>query len=132
MIAEIKGSLLRIEQQEPLIQGTVGQTLGVRLSEEWAGLTVTAVFSAGSVARDVAVTGDGLVIPWELLAEPEHTLFLNFHGAAPGEAKEDGEGLQIMRTLAKNMAFLMKSIALGKEKYGLPEKEEWIGTNFIR
>ena len=76
MIAEIKGSLLRIEQQEPLIQGTVGQTLGVRLSEEWAGLTVTAVFSAGSVARDVAVTGDGLVIPWELLAEPEHTLFL--------------------------------------------------------
>ena len=54
------------------------------------------------------------------------------HGATAGEAKEDGEGLQTMRTLAKNMAFLIKSISLGKEKYGLPEKEERIGTNYIR
>lgn len=54
------------------------------------------------------------------------------HGAAPGQAAEDEEGLQIMRTLARNMAFLMKSIALGKEKYGLPEKEPWKPTNFIR
>ena len=37
-----------------------------------------------------------------------------------------------MRTLARNMTFLMKSIALGKEKYGLPEKEEWQPTHFIR
>ncbi len=54
------------------------------------------------------------------------------HGAAPGQAAEDAEGLQIMRTLARNMAFLMKSIALGKEKYGVPEKEPWTPTNFIR
>ena len=54
------------------------------------------------------------------------------HGAAPGEAREDAEGLQTMRTLAKNMSFLIKSIALGKEKFGLPEREEQIGTNFIR
>lgn len=54
------------------------------------------------------------------------------HGAAPGEAKEDAEGLQTMRTLAKNMSFLMKSIALGKEKYGLPEKEKTARTNFVR
>jgi len=54
------------------------------------------------------------------------------HGAAPGEAAEDAEGLQTMRTLARNMAFLMKSIALGKEKYGLPEKEAPARTNFIR
>ena len=54
------------------------------------------------------------------------------HGAAPGEAVEDGEGLQQMRTLASNMAFLMKSIALGREKYGLPEKEAPVRTNFIR
>ena len=53
------------------------------------------------------------------------------HGAAPGEAAEDKEGLQTMRALARNMAFLMKSIALGKEKYGLPEKEERVWTNFI-
>lgn len=54
------------------------------------------------------------------------------HGAARGEAAQDGEGMQMMRTLARNMAFLIKSIALGKEKYGLPEKEPFCGTNFIR
>ena len=54
------------------------------------------------------------------------------HGAAPGEAREDAEGLQTMRTLAKNMTFLMKSIALGKEQFGLPEKEVPQRTNFIR
>ncbi len=54
------------------------------------------------------------------------------HGGAPGQAAEDAEGLQTMRTLARNMAFLMKSIALGKEKYGLPEKEPHQFTNFIR
>ena len=52
-------------------------------------------------------------------------------GRAPGEAEQDAEGLQIMRTLARNMAFLMKSIALGKEKYGLPPKEEHAWTHFI-
>ena len=54
------------------------------------------------------------------------------HGRAQGEAQGDAEGLQTMRVLARNMAFLMKSIALGKEKYGLPEKEDWIPTHFIR
>ena len=53
------------------------------------------------------------------------------HGCAPGEAEEDAEGLQTMRTLAKSMTFLMKSIALGKERYGLPEKEQPVQTNFI-
>lgn len=54
------------------------------------------------------------------------------HGREAGEAAGDAEGLQGMRTLARNMTFLMKSIALGKEKYGLPEKEPFIRTNFIR
>lgn len=54
------------------------------------------------------------------------------HGRAPGESAQDAEGLQTMRTLARNMTFLMKSIALGKEKYGLPEKEAPQRTNFIR
>ena len=54
------------------------------------------------------------------------------HGRAPGEAAEDAEGLQTMRTLAHNMAFLIKSIALGKEAFGLPEKEEHAWTHFIR
>lgn len=54
------------------------------------------------------------------------------HGRTAGEAEQDAEGLQIMRTLAGNMSFLMKSISLGKEKYGLPKKEEAQRTNFIR
>lgn len=54
------------------------------------------------------------------------------HGRDPGEAVQDGEGLQTMRTLAANMAFLMKSIALGREQFGLPEKEPLCRTNFIR
>ena len=54
------------------------------------------------------------------------------HGAAPGESAQDIEGMQGMRTLARNMTFMMKSFALGKEKYGLPEKEKTIFTNFIR
>lgn len=54
------------------------------------------------------------------------------HGAAPGEAVQDIEGMQGMRTLARNMTFMMKSFALGKEKYGLPEKEKTTFTNFIR
>ncbi|MBA4384974.1 MAG: flavodoxin family protein [Anaerolinea sp.] len=54
------------------------------------------------------------------------------HGYTPEEVRKDEEGLQTMRTLGKNMAFLIKSIALGKEQFGLPEKEARIGTNFIR
>jgi len=53
------------------------------------------------------------------------------HGRTPGEAAKDLEGLQTMRVLAKNMTFLMKSIALGKEKFGLPDKEEHLWTHFI-
>ena len=55
----------------------------------------------------------------------------SIHGRTPGEAQQDEEGKQTMRVLARNMAFLMKSIALGKEKYGLPDIEKHIFTNFI-
>ena len=54
------------------------------------------------------------------------------HGREPGEALQDEEGLQTMRVLARNMSFLIKSIHDGKEKYGLPEKEVFHRTNFIR
>lgn len=56
----------------------------------------------------------------------------SIHGREQGQAEMDEEGRQTMRVLARNMSFLMKSIALGKEKYGLPEKEEHIWTHFIR
>ena len=54
------------------------------------------------------------------------------HGYTPEDVKKDEEGLQIMRVLGKNMAFLIKSIQLGKEKYGLPKKEQHVFTPFIR
>ena len=54
------------------------------------------------------------------------------HGNCAADALQDGEGLQTMRTLGKNMAFLMKAIALGKEQYPVPEREPGIRTNFIR
>ncbi len=54
------------------------------------------------------------------------------HGAKAGECEADGEGLQTMRTLGHNMAFLVKSIDLGRKAYGLPEKEGKIATNFVR
>lgn len=56
----------------------------------------------------------------------------SIHGRGPGEASSDEEGMQTMRVLARNMAFLMKSIALGKDAYGLPKPEAKILTNFIR
>ena len=54
------------------------------------------------------------------------------HGRAPGEAAQDLEGIATVRNLAKNMTFLMKSIALGKEKFGLPEPDPVSPTHFIR
>lgn len=56
----------------------------------------------------------------------------SIHGRAQGEANQDEEGKQTMRVLARNMTFLMKSISLGKEKFGLPKTEEHAWTHFIR
>ena len=56
----------------------------------------------------------------------------SIHGNNAQEAAQDAEGLQVMRTLGRNVAFLVKSIAFGKEAMGLPEKEKRVGTNFIR
>ena len=56
----------------------------------------------------------------------------SIHGSMPGEAELDAEGMRVMRTLAKNMVFLMRSIDLGKKTYGLPEREPKAFTNFIR
>jgi len=54
------------------------------------------------------------------------------HGRLPGDAEQDGEGLQTMRTLGRNMAFLLKSIELGKKEFDIPQKEKGIVTSFIR
>lgn len=56
----------------------------------------------------------------------------NIYGWEPGEGSVDAEGRQVMRVLARNMLFLMKSIALGRAEIGLPEEEERVWTNFTR
>lgn len=53
------------------------------------------------------------------------------HGSKKEDVLKDKEGLQTMRNLGKNIAFLIKSIALGKEKYSLPKNEEKIVTSFV-
>lgn len=56
----------------------------------------------------------------------------SIHGREPGQAEMDEEGKQTMRVLARNMSFLIRSIALGKKEYGLPKTEPWTPTHFIR
>lgn len=52
------------------------------------------------------------------------------HGRVPGEALQDAEGLQVMRTLGKNMAWLLKNLKAGAQPY--PEAEAPVMTSFIR
>ena len=59
------------------------------------------------------------------------TYWNNVHGFTAEDVKKDLEGLQVMRNLARNMSFLIKAIADGKEKYGLPEVERGAFTNFM-
>ncbi len=80
MHAKVTGNLLEIQNQSPLTQGTVGQTLSAAFSADWVGLSVTAIFSAGALTRDVLGSDGFFTIPWELLAEAQHELTLNFHG----------------------------------------------------
>ena len=57
----------------------------------------------------------------------------NIYGWEPGEGKVDLEGRQVMRVLARNMVFLMKSISLGKKEIGIPQPEDTrVWTNFTR
>ncbi len=94
------------------------------------------VGAAVAVARrgGCSVTFDGLNKYFTIAGMPvaSSCYWNSVHGTRPGEAAQDAEGLRTVRVLAQNMAFLMKSIALGKEKYGLPEYEPHVSTNFIR
>lgn len=56
----------------------------------------------------------------------------NIYGWEPGEGKVDDEGRQVMRVLARNIVFMMNSIALGKKELGLPPTEDRVWTNFTR
>ena len=91
MLARIKGKQPNIQNRSKLVQGTVGERISLEFSEEWSSLAVTAVFSAGTLTRDVIVCGEEITVPWELLAEANHTLCLGFHGVSP-------DGSTVLRT----------------------------------
>lgn len=94
------------------------------------------VGAAVAVARrgDVSATYDELNKYFAISGMPIATgqYWNAVYGREKGEAAQDEEGMQTMRTLARNMVFLMKSIALGKEQYGVPQREPFQRTNFIR
>ena len=81
MIAQLSKNLLTLEEQTQLVQGSVGETVKLKRSDDWMKRTATAVFSNGERMRDVIVSGETLLIPWELLQEEGRRLTLNFHGA---------------------------------------------------
>ena len=54
------------------------------------------------------------------------------HGAKPGQAAEDAEGIRTVRNLAKNMAYMIKAFAAARDTVELPENEPKVFTNFIR
>ena len=58
------------------------------------------------------------------------TYWNQVHGFSADDVKKDAEGLQTMRNLARNMAFMIRAIADAKEKYGLPEMEHSSFTSF--
>lgn len=59
------------------------------------------------------------------------TYWNEVHGYTAEDVERDKEGIQTMRNLGRNMAFLMKAIAAEKEKNGLPKQEKGVFTNFL-
>lgn len=104
MLALIREKQLLIRNNSQPVQGSVGETLRMRFSEDWEGLSITAVFSAGDIRRDVAVEGETLTIPWELYVAEGRALLLNFHGAK-------GDGSIVRRTPRVSLGYIRRSDA---------------------
>ncbi len=95
---------------------------------------------AGKPAAGVAICRRGgataalqtLIMPFQMMNMPVVTSqYWNIaYGREPGQAERDIEGMQTMRTLARNMAYLLKQIHSGKEQR--PEREPWKPMHFIR
>lgn len=93
------------------------------------GAAVVAVRRSGGVPTFEQLNN---YINYSEMLMPTSSYWNVIHGAKAGEALQDGEGVQIMRTLGKNMAWLLKLVENGKGKVNEPELENKIFTNFIR
>lgn len=93
------------------------------------GATVVAVRRSGGVTTFDQM--NHYVLYSEMLV-PTSNYWNVIHGAKPGEAGQDEEGVQIMRVLGKNMAWLLKLVENGKGQVVAPEKENKVFMNFIR
>ncbi|GFR36663.1 flavodoxin family protein [Thermobrachium celere] len=93
------------------------------------GASVVAVRRSGGVATFNQLNN---YINYAEMLMPSSNYWNVIHGAKPGEVLQDEEGVQIMRILGKNMAYLLKLVEYGKEKVKASEKEKKIYTNFIR
>ena len=113
MKAHIIGKQLGVKNNSQLIQGTVGEEMLVAFSDDWAGLAKTAVFSNGVISRDVIVAEDKIILPWELLTEPDCELCLGFHGAAP-------DGSIVKRTNVVCLGTIRPSLEPSKEEPEVP------------
>ena len=107
----------------PVYYGSANATLIAFLTRLFYSTPFDKTMKVGAINKFFAISG----MP---IASSQY--WNSIHGREMGEASQDEEGLQTMRVLARNMSFLMKCIHDGKEKYGLPEKEEFHRTNFIR
>lgn len=93
------------------------------------GAAVTAVRRSGGVS-----TLDGLYhyLNYSEMLIPASNYWNVIHGLKPGQAEEDGEGMQIMEVLGQNMAWLLKLMEYGKDAVPAPEMVKKTFTNFIR
>lgn len=93
------------------------------------GVGITAVRRSGGVPAYNQLNN---YIGYSEMVMPTSNYWNVIYGRAPGEALKDDEGMQIMRILGKNMAWLMKLIEFGEGKIEKPEVERKTYTNFIR
>ena len=119
-----------VNELAPKFEACDGLVVGSPVYYASANATLVALLTRGGLSATFDELNKFFTISGMPVASSQY--WNSVHGRLPGEAAQDAEGLQTMRALARNMAFLMRSIALGREKYGLPEKEPRQATNFVR
>ena len=104
-----KKNMLILRKRELITSGSVNvYKARFEFSEDWEGLTRTAVFRAGSEARSVLLDESGqCVIPWEVLSTPRAALRAGVYGTRDGEV--------VLPTVWENLGIIQDGTALGEE-----------------